>query len=119
MANLEYGTADFYAEGFSDYLADLDANDPKNTENLIEGFYRALDSWFEYQRCTSTSIRRHPKASSSDTYRVILVAVVMQTVSTLTGIPTASLVTVTDILRKMLFTLTTKCQSPLEAPQPD
>jgi hypothetical protein len=29
MAYLEYGTADFYAEGFSDYLADLDANDHK------------------------------------------------------------------------------------------
>jgi hypothetical protein len=48
MANLEYGTADFYAEGFSDYLADLEADDPQTTENLIEGFYRALDSWFEY-----------------------------------------------------------------------
>jgi hypothetical protein len=47
MAYLEYGTADFYAEGFSDYLADVDANNPA-TENLIEGFYRALDSWFEY-----------------------------------------------------------------------
>ena len=48
MANLIYGTPEFYAEGFSDYLADLDANDPQTTENLIEGFYRALDSWFEY-----------------------------------------------------------------------
>jgi hypothetical protein len=48
MANLTYGTAEYYAEGFSDYLADLDANDPNTTNNLIEGFYRALDSWFEY-----------------------------------------------------------------------
>ena len=48
MANLEYGTADYYAEGFSDYLADVDAADPKTTENLIEGFYRAIDSWFDY-----------------------------------------------------------------------
>jgi hypothetical protein len=29
MANLEYGTAEFYAEGFSDYLADVDATDLK------------------------------------------------------------------------------------------
>lgn len=48
MAYLEYGTADFYAEGFSDYLADIDAKDPETTKNLIEGFYRAIDSWFEY-----------------------------------------------------------------------
>ena len=48
MANLIYGTPEFYAEGFSDYLADVDADRPETTENLIEGFYQALDSWFEY-----------------------------------------------------------------------
>lgn len=48
MSYLQYGTAEYYAEGFSDYLADVDASDPKTTENLIEGFYRALDSWFDY-----------------------------------------------------------------------
>jgi len=48
MSTAKYGTADFYAEGFSDYLADVDATDPQTTENLIEGFYRALDSWFDY-----------------------------------------------------------------------
>ena len=48
MAYLEYGTADFYAEQFSDLLADVDAHDPDTTNNLIEGFYRAIDSWFEY-----------------------------------------------------------------------
>ena len=48
MANLIYGTPEFYAEGFSDYLADVDANNPATVDNLIEGFYRALDSWFEY-----------------------------------------------------------------------
>jgi hypothetical protein len=48
MANLEYGTADYYADMFGDLLADVQADDPQTTENLIEGFYRALDSWFEY-----------------------------------------------------------------------
>jgi len=48
MNHPKYGTADYYAEGFSDYLADVDAKDPQTTENLIEGFYRALDSWFDY-----------------------------------------------------------------------
>ena len=48
MSFLEYGTADFYAEMFGDLLADVDAKDPDTTKNLIEGFYRAIDSWFEY-----------------------------------------------------------------------
>ena len=48
MANLEYGTADFYAEQFSDFLADVDAENPATADALIEGFYRALDSWFDY-----------------------------------------------------------------------
>ena len=48
MVNVKYGTADYYAEQFSDCLADVDAHDPDTSKNLIEGFYRALDSWFEY-----------------------------------------------------------------------
>jgi hypothetical protein len=48
MAYLEYGTADYYAEQFSDLLADVQADDPQTTENIIQGFYQALDSWFEY-----------------------------------------------------------------------
>jgi hypothetical protein len=48
MANLTYGTAEYYAAGFSDYLADVDADLPETTANLIKGFYQALDSWFEY-----------------------------------------------------------------------
>ena len=48
MAKLEYGTAEFYAEGFSDYLADVDADRPETVDNLIEGFYQAIDSWFDY-----------------------------------------------------------------------
>jgi len=48
MAYLEYGTADFYAEQFSDFLADVEAENPATADALIEGFYRALDSWFDY-----------------------------------------------------------------------
>ena len=49
MANLTtYGTADYYAEQFSDWLADVDAEQPDTVDNLLEGFYRALDSWFDY-----------------------------------------------------------------------
>lgn len=49
MANLTYGTAEYYAEHFfSDWLADVDSSDPEATNNLIKGFYHALDSWFDY-----------------------------------------------------------------------
>ena len=48
MAYLEYGTVDFYAEQFSDLLADVDAENPDAADALIEGFYRAVDSWFDY-----------------------------------------------------------------------
>ena len=61
MANLKYGTADYYAEQFSDFLADVDAERPETVDNLIEGFYRAIDSWFEYhdeQARTYAAIRK-------------------------------------------------------------
>ena len=48
MSTYKYGTADFYEEQFSELLADVQADDPATTEALIEGFYRALDSWFDY-----------------------------------------------------------------------
>ena len=61
MAYLEYGTADFYAEQFSDFLADVDAENPATADALIEGFYRAIDSWFDYhdaQARTYADIRK-------------------------------------------------------------
>lgn len=49
MANLKYGTPEYYAEHFfSDWLADVDADRPDTVDNIIEGFYQALNSWFEY-----------------------------------------------------------------------
>jgi len=46
----KYGTPEFYKEGFSDYLADLDSENPATTENLIQGFYLAIDEWFNYHQ---------------------------------------------------------------------
>ncbi len=43
-----YETAEHYAEAFNDFLADVDATDPATTDNLIKGFYLAIDGWFEY-----------------------------------------------------------------------
>jgi len=48
MANLTYGSPEFYADQFSDLLADVDAENPNIADNLIQGFYQALDSWFDY-----------------------------------------------------------------------
>ena len=48
MANLTYGTAEYYAEQFSDWLADVDAERPNTVDNLLEGFCLAIDSWFDY-----------------------------------------------------------------------
>ena len=48
MVIMTYGTADFYAEQFGDIIADIQHDDPQITENVIEGFYRAIDSWLEY-----------------------------------------------------------------------
>jgi hypothetical protein len=55
MANLTYGTPEFYAEGFADYLADVDSDNPATTENLIRGFYLALDDWFNYHDHQATA----------------------------------------------------------------
>jgi len=44
----DYGTAEFYKEGFADYLADIDATNPATTANLIKGLFMAIDEWFEY-----------------------------------------------------------------------
>lgn len=45
---MNYGTVDYYEQQFSDLLADVQADDPETTENIIKGFYRSLDSWFDY-----------------------------------------------------------------------
>ena len=43
-----YGTPEFYKEGFADYFADVDAENPETTKNLIKGLFLAIDEWFEY-----------------------------------------------------------------------
>tara|TARA_E500000318_G_scaffold105817_1_gene113150 strand:- start:2217 stop:2429 length:213 start_codon:yes stop_codon:yes gene_type:complete len=45
-----YGSVQFYAEQFSDILADVDATCtyPNNPNDIIQGFYKAFDDWMEY-----------------------------------------------------------------------
>jgi ABC-type nitrate/sulfonate/bicarbonate transport system substrate-binding protein len=48
MNYANYGTPEFYKEGFADYFADVDAENPETTKNLIQGLFMAIDEWFEY-----------------------------------------------------------------------
>ena len=48
MANLKYGSVEFYAEHFGDMLADVDGEDPTTTDNIIKGFLMSVDDWFNY-----------------------------------------------------------------------
>ena len=50
MANLTYGTAEFYKEQFMDFVADAQADDPKYGDALVEGFILALRDWREYHK---------------------------------------------------------------------
>ena len=45
-----YGTVEFYFEQFSDILADVDAKDSSYGENIVKGFYAALDDWLDYHK---------------------------------------------------------------------
>jgi len=48
MANLIYGSTEFYKEMFSDILADVQSDEPQTSENILKGFYLAIEDWFEY-----------------------------------------------------------------------
>ena len=47
---MTYGTPEFYAEGFADYLADVDADNPATVDNLVEGFLVAVGDWLDYHQ---------------------------------------------------------------------
>ena len=48
MANLKYGTPEYYAEHFGDMLADVDGDDPTTTDSIIKGFLMSVEDWFNY-----------------------------------------------------------------------
>ena len=48
MANLKYGTPEFYAEQFADILADVDSSYPQYENAIVEGFITAIDDWRDY-----------------------------------------------------------------------
>ena len=48
MANLTYGTPEYYSEQFADFLADAQADDPKYGDAIVEGFILAIKDWRDY-----------------------------------------------------------------------
>ena len=44
----QYGSKEFYAEQFSDLIADVQHDSPEFSDNLIAGFLLALDDWRKY-----------------------------------------------------------------------
>jgi hypothetical protein len=51
----EYGTVEFYEEQFSDLLADVDSDNPQYADAIVEGFLKAIDSWFNYHDHQATA----------------------------------------------------------------
>ena len=52
MAHMKptYGTVEFYAEQFGDILADVEYKETSYGENIVKGFYAALDDWLDYHK---------------------------------------------------------------------
>ncbi len=44
----QYGSVEWYEENFSDFLADVDADHPEYSANMVEGFLRCVNSWSQY-----------------------------------------------------------------------
>ena len=44
----EYGTPQYYAEMFADFIADVQYDSPNFSDNLLAGFKLAIDDWRQY-----------------------------------------------------------------------
>ncbi len=44
----EYGTTQYYAEMFADFIADIQHDSPEISDNLLAGFKLAINDWREY-----------------------------------------------------------------------
>jgi hypothetical protein len=47
---MNYGTPEYYKEGFSDYLSDIESDNPATIDNLVEGFLLAIGDWLDYHQ---------------------------------------------------------------------
>ena len=44
----QYGTTQYYAELFADFIADIQHDSPEISDNLIKGFKLAIADWRQY-----------------------------------------------------------------------
>ncbi len=44
----EYGSTQYYAEMFADFIADIQHDSPEISDNLLAGFKLAINDWREY-----------------------------------------------------------------------
>jgi hypothetical protein len=44
----DYGTTEYYAKQFADFIADIQHDSPQVSDNLIAGFKLAIDDWRKY-----------------------------------------------------------------------
>ena len=44
----EYGTPQYYAEMFADFIADIQHDSPQFSDNLVAGFKLAIKNWRDY-----------------------------------------------------------------------
>ena len=45
---VEYGTVEYYAEQFADFIADVQHDQPQYGDAIVEGFLLALADWRDY-----------------------------------------------------------------------
>ena len=45
---LQYGTKEYYAEMFADFIADIQHDSPDLSDSLVAGFLLAIDDWRQY-----------------------------------------------------------------------
>jgi len=58
MANLKYGTPEFYAEQFADILADAIGDEPGYGDAIVEGFILAIQDWRDYYSKQVNELKR-------------------------------------------------------------
>ena len=56
--NTEYGSVEYYAERFSDWIADIQADTPNCGDNLIAGLKLALSDWKQYYQQQVAELER-------------------------------------------------------------
>ncbi len=44
----DYGTKEYYAKMFADFIADIQHDSPEVSDNLVAGFLLAIDDWRKY-----------------------------------------------------------------------